>query len=179
MASKPRQIAYIILTIFYFIVLLKYTQNREFSWFMDNFTLLIHEGGHMFFGFFGELIGVMGGTIFQIIIPASTSLVFLKQRDYYAISFSIFWLGTSMFNIGRYVADAQQQILPLVSMGTGEPIHDWNFMLNHFGLLSQTQDVANVFYAFGYILLACAIVYGSYINLLFIKTRRYNTNVSS
>ncbi len=38
---------------------------------LDNIDLAIHEAGHVFFGPFGEFIGFLGGTLFQLIVPAT------------------------------------------------------------------------------------------------------------
>lgn len=160
--SKYSNIPRVALVFFYILILYLYVQNRNFYWFVDNFNLLIHELGHIVFGLFGITIGFAGGTIFQVMLPICSFFIFLKQKDYFAISFSSMWLGTNMFNIARYIADAESQILPLISMGTGEPIHDWNYLLGHFGLLQNTMEIANGVYALGYVLLGGAVFMGIY-----------------
>jgi hypothetical protein len=169
--ANPRfvQILRVLLIAVYVVLLVSYIRDKNFVWFMDNFNLLIHEGGHVFFGYFGETIGVMGGTLFQILIPIFTVFVFIKQNDYFSISFSLFWIGTNMFNIARYVGDAQVQLLPLVHMGSGDPIHDWYYLLSHFGLLQQSAAIANAVYAAGYTLLLCAIGIGIYFSVCYNK----------
>ena len=37
---------------------------------VDNVSLLIHEAGHMIFGIFGwRFLGILGGTLLEILIP--------------------------------------------------------------------------------------------------------------
>lgn len=45
-------------------------------WIIDTVDLFIHETGHLIFGLFGRFIGFLGGSLFQIIIPVITVLVF-------------------------------------------------------------------------------------------------------
>jgi hypothetical protein len=118
----------------------------------------------MFFYSFGELLSVMGGTIFQLLVPFIALVIFIKKKDYFSISFSLFWLGTNMFNIARYLSDATNQFLPLLHLGTGEPIHDWNYLLSRFGQLENTLIISDFVYTLGYICIFVAIVTGIHVS---------------
>lgn len=39
--------------------------------FIDGVNLLIHEAGHVFFGFFGDVLGTAGGTLLQLLFIAT------------------------------------------------------------------------------------------------------------
>jgi hypothetical protein len=38
--------------------------------FLDRVDLVFHEAGHLIFGFFGEFIGILGGSLMQVLILA-------------------------------------------------------------------------------------------------------------
>lgn len=38
--------------------------------FLDRVDLVFHEAGHVIFGPFGEFIGILGGSLMQVLIPA-------------------------------------------------------------------------------------------------------------
>ncbi|ABQ26637.1 hypothetical protein [Geotalea uraniireducens] len=39
--------------------------------FLDRVDLIVHEAGHLLFGYFGEFIMVIGGTVGQLLVPAT------------------------------------------------------------------------------------------------------------
>jgi hypothetical protein len=83
--------------------------------FIDNLNLLLHEGGHFFFKFFGEWMQFLGGTILQLFVPMAFALVFLYYRQKYESAFCGIWFGESMMYMAGYMKDAQDQLLPLVT----------------------------------------------------------------
>src|SRR4051812_7822038 len=62
---------------------------------LDNIDLAIHEAGHIVFIPFGEFMTVLGGSLFQILVPALFVGYFARQRDWFASSYLLFWLGQS------------------------------------------------------------------------------------
>lgn len=162
-SMKLRVVPKILLIIFFIFVFAKYVTDKNYSFFIDNFNLLIHEGGHMFFMFFGNFLAVLGGTLFQLLIPVLVAFNFYKQKDFFALSFSLFWLGTNLFGIARYVADAPVQLLPLVHVGYGDPIHDWNYILTNLHVLNQANTFATLTFSLAYSMVFISIIYGSFI----------------
>ena len=112
-------------------------------------NLAIHEIGHVLFGFMGEFIGIAGGTILQLAAPIVAGWMFYRQRDFFAICIALCWLGTNFFDIAVYAADARAGDLPLVSIGGGDPMHDWFVLLAETGLLQQDQLVGGLFRMLG------------------------------
>jgi hypothetical protein len=49
--------------------------------FTDMLSLPIHEGGHLLFGWFGQTIGVAGGTILQLGVPLALVIYFAFRRE--------------------------------------------------------------------------------------------------
>jgi hypothetical protein len=123
---------------------------------LDSVDLAIHETGHLVFGPFGEVIGFAGGTLFQLIVPATFALYFLRRGDRHAATVPLWWVAQNCWNISVYVRDARVQELPLV--GGGE--HDWAFLLGHFGMLAHDQAVARAVHAVGTLIYLIATAAG-------------------
>lgn len=112
---------------------------------LDFVNLAFHEAGHVFLGFFGRFISMLGGTVFQLLIPA-VCLVHLKRRGAnLGWQLCLFWLGQSLLNVSIYAGDAVKQALPLA--GGGE--HDWNYLLTELGLISHPEGVARLIFLAG------------------------------
>ncbi len=126
---------------------------------IDGLDLAIHETGHLVFAPFGEFIQFAGGTLFQLIVPATFLVYFLRfapKRDEFAASVIVWWLAVNLWNIAVYAADARTQELPLV--GGGE--HDWAYLLGRTGLLQHDAGVAGTFRALGVVAYLVALVWG-------------------
>jgi hypothetical protein len=130
---------------------------------LDRVNLVIHESGHLFFGWFGEFIGVIGGTVGQLFVPVAFTVYFFIQREFFSSAVSLFWSGQNFFWISVYVKDAQAMALPLLSVGGGEDtIHDWNYILTKIGLLRWDQVIGTTVYITGIIIIAVSVVWGFY-----------------
>src|SRR5689334_24792806 len=124
--------------------------------FLDSVDLAIHETGHIVFGAFGEVIQFAGGTLFQLIVPATFVWYFARRRDRHAATVPLWWLAQNLWNISVYVRDARAQELPLV--GGGE--HDWAYLLGRAGWLARDQAIGGWVYFAGFVLYVGAIVLG-------------------
>src|SRR3982750_2291227 len=87
--------------------------------FLDNVDLPIHETGHLLFRPLGEFMGIAGGSLFQVILPAVFVGYFVWQRKYYSAAIVLFWVGQSVLNVFVYAADAVVMQLVLTSGMTG------------------------------------------------------------
>lgn len=108
---------------------------------LDDANLAFHEAGHLFYGLFGEAMGLYGGTLGQLTFPALAATAFWHRRDPVACAIAAAWFGQNLGNIARYAADARAQVLPLV--GGGE--HDWTNILSRWSALDRDQAVARAF----------------------------------
>ena len=119
--------------------------------FLDLVDLPIHETGHLIFRIFGEYLGVAGGSLFQIVLPAIFVGYFVWRRQYYSAAIVLFWVGQSLLNVWVYAADAVVMQLVLTSgfSGSEGSFHDWNYLLTRTGLLGSTKMVAGVIRAVG------------------------------
>jgi hypothetical protein len=104
--------------------------------FTDMLSLPIHEGGHLLFGWFGQTIGVAGGTILQLGVPLALVIYFAFRREVLGVAFTAFLFFENFLNVGTYMQDARRHDLTLVSVGgSDEVIHDWTFLFSKLGVL--------------------------------------------
>lgn len=126
--------------------------------------LCIHETGHFIFAFFGDILSVLGGTIFQCLIPMVTMIGFYSQRDFFAISLCFGWLSVNLFNVSTYIADAQAMQLPLFNPLQDESIkHDWNYLLSKFGVLKFDFVIAFFVKILAILSMLICFVYGGWL----------------
>jgi hypothetical protein len=124
--------------------------------FIDGVDLIIHEAGHPIFSVFGQTIGILGGTLMQIIVPLAFVIYFWLQTKYFETSIVMLWLGQSAINSSVYIADAFNKQLPL--LGGDASIHDWNYLLGHFGVLDHATGISQSVYTLGFVILIAAVV---------------------
>lgn len=148
----PRLALIAILAIYGFVCLLDPAEFR----FLDNLDLAIHEAGHVLLSPFGEFVHLVGGTLFQLLVPALFVWHFTRRRDHYAAAVPLWWVGQNLWNISVYVKDAQTQELPLV--GGGE--HDWAYLLDAVGLIVHDQTIGSIVYVLGIVVFMASIFRG-------------------
>lgn len=123
---------------------------------IDNVNLPIHETGHLVFGPFGEFIGALGGSLFQVLFPAVFVVYFLRRDDSHSASVALWWVAENLWNVAIYIADAQEQNLPLV--GGGE--HDWAYLLAEMDVLQRDDQIASMVRFVGTMLFVLAVAWG-------------------
>jgi hypothetical protein len=107
--------------------------------FIDNVNLLLHEAGHVMFSWGGDQLAALGGTIGQLMWPALFAGYFYWRRhERFASVVAVWWFGENLIGIARYLQDGPRESLPLV----GGNVHDWNFLLGRWGLLSSADEIA-------------------------------------
>jgi hypothetical protein len=94
-------------------------------WLLDTFNLFIHEAGHFFLRPFGRFVHVLGGSLFQVLVPLAFLIVTWRQSPW-QIGYAGFWLGENMVNVSVYIQDAPFRRLRLIGKGL---IHDWWWLL--------------------------------------------------
>jgi hypothetical protein len=105
---------------------------------MHGSLLIFHEAGHVLFMPFGEFMMVLGGSLFQLIVPAFFVGYFARRHDWYATCFAALYLAASLVDVAVYIADARAGELPLI---TGDrSTHDWTFLLIELEMLDR--DIA-------------------------------------
>ncbi len=125
--------------------------------FISAIDLIIHEAGHTLMPF-GNIVTALGGSIFQILIPLTFALYFLKHKDRFSFSIVMMWVAENIANVSRYAGDALRMEIPL--LGGDAAIHDWNFILGKFGLLMKAELIGNILFAVSLIVFTYAFVLG-------------------
>ena len=128
----------------FYVLFLLYTFNMHGGYlFIDSVNLIVHEGGHMLFGWFGRTLGLWGGTILQWTVPFLLAAYFFSQRQVAAFVFSLFFFFENWLYTATYMADARSMVLPLVTAGDSDYIeHDWNTIFTSLGLLPYDTTIA-------------------------------------
>ena len=119
-------------------VCLYFVLNRGDGTFLDPLNMLIHEAGHLCFFFLGDSLHAAGGTLMQILLPATLALHFWQYHSRLGMQVALLWLGQNFLNISVYAADARVQVLDLLAGRT----HDWSYLLDRLGLLEYDLVVA-------------------------------------
>lgn len=125
--------------------------------FLDGANLLFHEAGHVFFGFLGRHIGILGGTLGQFVFPIAAGLHFLRGARRFEASVCAFWAGENFMYTALYMADARAQVLPRV----GGEIHDWNWLLRRWGLLEHCEALGSFTHVVGSVVVLVALAWGT------------------
>jgi hypothetical protein len=131
----------------YGVFLIYAAMERSGFLFIDYVNLIIHEGGHFFFSWFGYTITILGGTLGELIAPLLCAAYFFVHRETTGFAFCAFWFFENFPYIGTYMADARAQALPLV--GSGD--HDWGILFGQWGLLPHDQQIGGTTKGIGWI----------------------------
>lgn len=132
---------------FYTLFLLYAFADRSGFLFLDHANLIIHEGGHFFFSWFGETLHILGGTLGELIVPLLCASYFFWQREVTGFAFCSFWFFENFPYIGTYMADARTAALPLV----GSDESDWTILFGQWGLLAQDQKIGGIMRVLGWL----------------------------
>lgn len=110
---------------------------------LDTTALIIHEAGHVFFAPFGWTLRILGGSLFQLILPGLFVFSFLRRSYRPGVQIALVWWGQNALYVSTYAADAQERALPLI---TNDPsTHDWWNLLRAAGLLPYDDVVGGIF----------------------------------
>ncbi|MDH4231283.1 MAG: zinc ribbon domain-containing protein [Nitrospirota bacterium] len=135
--------------------------------FMHLINLPFHEAGHLIFSPFGRFMGVLGGSLMQLLVPMICLLTFLlKTRDTFGASVSLWWTGESMMDLAPYINDARELRMILLGGVTGRDVddyHDWEYLLRESGLLQYDHALAKTAHGIGTLLMIAAFAWGGYL----------------
>ena len=119
--------------------------------------LVFHEAGHFIFIFFGEFMNFLGGSMMQLLVPLIVVNHFFREQDRIGFFTATWWLGVNLVSVGRYMADARAQILPLLNENL---THDWWYLFSKMSLLKYDTLIGGSFIFLGYLFLFGSVVLG-------------------
>ncbi len=119
--------------------------------FIDNANLVVHEGGHNLFGWFGSTLGLWGGTLLQWLVPFLLAAYFFTERQTAGFVFCLFFFFENWLYTATYMADARAQELPLVTTGDPDFVeHDFHTIFSSLGVLPYDTKIAVVVRVLGW-----------------------------
>lgn len=125
--------------------------------FMHNVNLPFHEFGHVLFAPFGHFMAILGGSLFQLLLPLGLTVFFvIHQRDNFAAAVTLWWAGQSFIDLSPYIRDAPYRLLPLIG-GGGEESHDWGNLLTLLDALDSSAGLARASFTSGALLMLLAL----------------------
>jgi hypothetical protein len=128
--------------------------------------LVFHEAGHILFMPFGRFMSVLGGSLFQTLVPLICAGAFLWREDNrFAAAVCAWWAGQNFVDVAPYIADARRLQLPLLGGGTGAEVegHDWEYLLTALGWLHLDETLGRAAWFAGTVLMIGAVVWAAVI----------------
>lgn len=131
--------------------------------FLHSINLPFHEFGHVLFSPFGRFMAVLGGSLFQVMMPLIALLSFsLQMKDNFAAAIMLWWAGQNMIDVSPYIADAKYRSIPLIR-GLGEDYHDWGNLLSMLDMVDSAHTIANSVFICGAITIIFALFWAGWI----------------
>jgi hypothetical protein len=126
-------------------------------------NLVFHEAGHVLFMFFGRFMTVLGGCLFQFLLPLILAAAFLKQRTPFGAVVCTWWAGENLLDVAPYIADARALELVLLGGKTGAEVegHDWEFILTQLGWLHLDRTLGLAAWRGGLVMMFGALLGGA------------------
>ena len=139
--------------------------------------LIFHEAGHVIFRVLGEWVGVLGGTLGQLLMPAILGGALLwKNRDPFGAAIGLWLFGVSVLDVAPYMYDALEPQLTLLGGGTGnDSFHDWIYLFDSVGQLRHAHGIGAFTHAVGVGLVLLALAWAA--GVLRLQRRQIAGNV--
>jgi hypothetical protein len=125
----------------------------------------IHEFGHVLFRPLGEFMTLLGGSLFQVLLPLIFGGIFVvKNRDPFAAAVMLWWAGVAVMDVAPYIYDAFKPQHVLLTGRTGDNgAHDFIDVLGDLGLLHKAQPIGRGVHGFGLLMMVAALAWGGWI----------------
>jgi hypothetical protein len=132
--------------------------------FMHNILLVIHEAGHMLFMPFGEFLTILGGSLFQVLLPLICAATLLwTNRDAFGAGLGVWWAGASLLDLSPYIYDAREPQLIMLGGHTGEDgPHDWIYLLETFGAVQHSQGYGSFVHLLGLLVMLLGLAWAAH-----------------
>jgi hypothetical protein len=152
----------------------RYSADTRYTSIWEMLLTPVHEGGHMLFAPLGSFMGILGGSLAQWLAPLLLALGFWRQRDLYALSFSLSLFGIALNQSYCYMDSSfkmeKYPDMVFYSLGSGEVTHDWQYIFGSLGMYRSYEAVALCTRALGLGILWLSLAAGGW--LLWKQARR-------
>lgn len=125
---------------FHRMTMMQLSDQEEGSSVLHLVHLVFHEAGHVIFAWFGHFMGVLGGSLLQVLMPFIWFVAArFWGRDAFAGALCLWLMGHSLVDVSPYINDARSLQLVLLGGGTGQEVegHDWEYLLTELNLLHK------------------------------------------
>jgi hypothetical protein len=140
------------------------------SSFLHLANLPFHEYGHIMFSPLGTFMMFLGGSLFQIMLPLVPLFVFMvMQRDNFAASIMLWWVGQNFIDVSVYIADAPVRLMPLIT--GNEDSHDWWNLLSMTNTMEWADTYANLCFLMGTLIILLSNAWGGHLLWIEFKVR--------
>lgn len=128
--------------------------------FMHLTVILFHEGGHVLFMPLGHFMTILGGSLFQILLPLLLAGALLrKNRDLFGALIGLWWCGASWLDLAPYIYDAKAPQLTMIGGHTGENgPHDWIYLLGEFNQIANAPVYGGMAHKLGVLIVVMALL---------------------
>jgi hypothetical protein len=157
---KPLSCAAVVAWLLFYLAFLAYAMSANGGFlFIDSANLVVHEGGHNLFGWFGPTLGLWGGTLLQWLVPFLLAAYFFTERQTAGFVFCLFFFFENWLYTATYMADARAMDLPLVTTGDPDFVeHDFHAIFSSLGVLDYDTKIAMTVRVLGWCgMLACVV----------------------
>ena len=138
--------------------------------FLHIISIPFHEAGHVFFSPFGDLMTSLGGSLMQVLVPASCWIAFATTSpNPFGAALMCWWAGENLLDVAIYINDARTLDLVLLGGRTGAEAegHDWEHILQLTSLTLHDHQIAWTVHTVGAVMMLAGLVWGT--SLLFRK----------
>ena len=130
---------------------------------------------------FGRFMTVLGGSLFQVLLPLVLMASFMfgfggSRRDNFAASLMLWWAAMAIIDVAPYIWDAFEPKMMLLGGKTGAESdgHDWQNILGDLGLLKRAHLIAGIAHKLGLAVMLVAYAWGA--ALLYLQFNRRDSN---
>jgi hypothetical protein len=155
--SRPALAAWLI----FYVAFLAYAFSAHGGFlFIDSANLVVHEGGHNLFAWFGATLCLWGGTLLQWLAPFLLAAYFFTRRETAGFVFGLFFFFENWLYTATYMADTRVQELPLLTTGDPDFVeHDFHAIFSSLGVLNYDTKIAAVVRLLGWCGMLAAVTW--------------------
>ena len=125
--------------------------------------LVFHEAGHIILSPFDRFIGVLGGSLMQVLVPVVCAIAFVRHGNAFGAAVCTWWAGQNLIDLAPYIADARRLQLVLLGGFTGQEVegHDWEYLLTTLGWLRYDVTLGRASQAAGALVMTGALLWAA------------------